>query len=332
LPEQNEPRAVPRAFWSGTITFGLVSIPVDLFAAVHARETSMRMVDEKGRPLGRRYYSEDDKELAEEQIVRGYETDSGEMVLITDAELDAAAPEMSRDIELKRFVPLDDIPPAYFQRPYFLVPSGRSTKAYHLLAETMSRAGKVGIGSFVMRGHEYLVAIISEAGILRAETLRFADELRSPEDVGLPKIAKAPAKRVSAFVKAIEGLTQDRLDLSELSDRYAKALRKLAEAKEKRGEDVVSATALEDEEGPSGAEVVDLMKILRERLAAAKPPSRAGPRAHEPPAGKAKASGDERLEHLSRDELYERAKALHIPDRSKMSKAELIDALRADGR
>jgi DNA end-binding protein Ku len=203
LPEPNEQRAVPRAFWSGTITFGLVSIPVDLFAAVHGRDTSMKMVDEKGRPLGRQYYSEDDRKLTDEHIVRGYETDSGEMVVITDAELDAAAPELSRDIELKRFVPL-----AYFQRPYFLVPSGRSTKAYHLLAETMKRAGRVGIGSFVMRGHEYLVAIISDGGVLRAETVHFADELRSPEDMGLPKRAKVPAKETlikSRTVRCVRG-------------------------------------------------------------------------------------------------------------------------------
>jgi DNA end-binding protein Ku len=331
LPKRNEQRPAPRAFWSGTITFGLVSIPVDLFAAVHGRETAMRMVDEKGQPLGRRYYSEGGQELSDEQIVRGYETDTGELVVITDAELDAAAPEMSRDIELKRFVPLEDISPAYFERPYFLVPSGRSTKAYHLLAETMKRAGRVGIGSFAMRGHEYLVAIISDAGILRAETLRFADELRSPEDIGLPKVAKPPAKRVNAFIRAIERLTQDQLDLDELSDRYAKALRKLAETKGRRGEDVISVTALEDEEGSSGAEVIDLMKILRERLGAAKPSTRAGPREQELIDGKPKTSGDENLENLSRDELYERAKALDIPARSKMSKARLIDALRAHG-
>jgi DNA end-binding protein Ku len=183
-----------------------------------------------------------------------------------------------------------------------------------------------------MRGHEYLVAIISDAGILRAETLRFADELRAPEDIGLPKIAKAPAKRVNAFAKAIEGLTQDRFDLGELSDRYAQALRQLAEAKEKRGEDLVPASGLEDEEESAGAEVVDLVKILRERLAAAPPSARAGPRAREPAAGKARTSGDEGLEDLSKDELYERAKALDIPERSKMSKARLIDALRARGR
>ena len=102
------------------------------------------------------------------------------------------------------------------------------------------------IRSFVMRGHEYLIAIISDAESCAAQTLRFADELRSREDIGLPKIAKAPAKRVKRIVKVVVGLTQDRLDLNELSDRYAKALHKLAEAKEKRGEDVVSTTGLED--------------------------------------------------------------------------------------
>ena len=123
-------------------------------------------------------------------------------------------------------------------------------------------------------------------------------------------------------------MTQDRLDLGELSDRYAQALRQLAEAKEKRGEDVVPVTGLEDEEESSGAEVVDLVKILRERLAAGTASARAGPRARTG-AGEAKPRRDESLEDLSREELYERAKALDIRDRSKLSKAKLIAALRA---
>jgi DNA end-binding protein Ku len=177
------------------------------------------------------------------------------------------APEMTRDIELRRFVPLEQIPPTYFQRPYFLAPSGRSTKAYHLLAETMESTGRVGIGSFVMRGHEYLAAILSEGGLLRAATLRHADELRSPADIGLPKPKKAPSKQTSEFAKAIATLTRDALDMDELSDRYAGAISKVVAEKEKKAKDVVKTAGAELEDtDAAGADVLDLMKVLRQRL------------------------------------------------------------------
>jgi DNA end-binding protein Ku len=329
LPERKREQAAPvRAFWSGTIAFGLVNIPVDLFAAVRTRRTSMKMVDRKGRPLGRQYYCpEDGKKLNAESIVRGYETEDGEMVVVTDEELEAIAPEMTRDIDLRRFVPLEQIPPTYYQRPYFLAPSGRSTKAYHLLAETMERTGRVGIGSFVMRGHEYLVAILSEGGLLRAETLRFADELRSPQDVGLPRSGKAPAKRVNELMRAIAELTRDALDMNELSDRYAGAIHELAEDKRRKERDVVEVSArAEDEDAETeGAEVIDLVKLLRERLS-----SKAKVSTAEHPGGWAKGSPHD-LGKLSKQALYERAQALDIPKRSQMGKAELIKAIRKAG-
>ena len=122
---------------------------------------------------------------------------AGKMVEITDEEFESVAPEMSGDIELRNFVPLEQIPPMYFQKPYFLAPSGKSAKAYHLLAATMERTGRVGIGSFVMRGHEYLVAIVSDNGVLRADTLRYADEIRRRETIGLPKPSKVQAREKS---------------------------------------------------------------------------------------------------------------------------------------
>jgi DNA end-binding protein Ku len=217
LPEREHTQAAPRALWSGTITFGLVSIPVDLFPAVRGRRTSMKMVDAKGRPLGREYYSEEDDNLTQDELVRGYATDDGEMVIVTDEELESIAPEMTRDIELRRFVPRDAIPPPYFNRPYFLAPSGRSQKAYQLLAQTMQRTGRAGIGTFVMRGHPYLVAILSEGSVLRAETLRFAAEIRSAQDLGLPKRTKPPKKDEKRFSEAIASLMRDELDMDELS-------------------------------------------------------------------------------------------------------------------
>jgi DNA end-binding protein Ku len=282
LPERAHRQASsPRAFWSGTIAWGLVSIPVDLFPAVRGRKTSMKMVDPKGRPLGRQYYSAEDDHVTQEELVRGFKADDGEMVAVTDEELESIAPEMTRDIELRRFVPREEIAPPYFNRPYFLAPSGRSQKAYQLLAQTMSQTGRVGIGTFVMRGKQYLVAILSEGNVLRAETLRFAAELRSPKDIGLQKRPKLAKKDVRRFSEAIESLTRDKLDLDELSDEYAAALRQLAEKKAKKGKDVVDPRGEPEDAEEGGAEVIDLMKILKQRLgttAAARPAKKATPK------------------------------------------------------
>ena len=318
---EHEPHAPVRAFWSGTITFGLVSIPVDFYAAVHGRRTSMKMVDAQGRPLGREYYSEEhERGLASDELVRGYETEDGKMVVVTDEELESVAPEMTRDIDLRRFVPKDEIAPSYYRRPYFLAPAGGSSKAYNLLARTMAKTGRVGIGTFVMRGHQYLVAILSDGAVLRAETLRFADELRSAHDIGLPKREKPPADEVKRFARAIEALERDALDSDELSDRYAAQIEALAQKKEKKREDIVDiAAAEEEEEAEGGGEVIDLMKLLKDRVGKVRTEGSRG------------KSGPESLEKLSKEELYERAQALKIPGRSRMDKDELVAALRKAG-
>jgi DNA end-binding protein Ku len=264
----DEPGARVRPLWSGTITFGLVSIPVELVTAVRPRQTAMKLVDKSGHALGREYHcSKEDKKLTQDELVRGYETDSGKMVVITDEEFEAVAPEMSGDIELRNFVPLDQIPPIYFNRPYFLAPAGKSAKAYHLLTATMEKTGRVGIGNFVMRGHEYLVAIIADNGVLRADTLRYADEIRTPESIGLGKRSKPTAAKVTQFTKVIADLTRTDLDVAELQDQEARALEELAQAKQKDDDDVIHRRGLEEadaEEG--GAKVIDLMAVLRKSL------------------------------------------------------------------
>jgi DNA end-binding protein Ku len=259
-----------RPIWSGTITFGLVSIPVDLLSAIRPRQTAMKLVDKSGHPLGRRYHcSKEGKKLDKDDLVRGYETTDGKVVEITDQEFESVAPEMSGDIELRNFVPLEQIPPIYFQKPYFLAPSGKSAKSYHLLAATMQRTGRVGIGSFVMRGHEYLVAIVSDNGVLRADTLRYADEIRTAESVGLPKRSKVRATKVNQLAKEIDELTRRELDMTELRDEDADALKELVEAKQKDEKSVIHRTGLEDAEpeaAEGGAKIIDLMAILRKSL------------------------------------------------------------------
>lgn len=259
-----------RSLWSGTISFGLVSIPVELLSAVRPRQTAMKLVDKSGHPLGRQYRcSKEGKKLDQDELVRGYETDAGQRVEITDEEFESVAPEMSADIDLRNFVPLEQIPPLYFQKPYFLAPSGKSAKAYHLLAATLQKTGRAGIGSFVMRGHEYLVAIVVDNGVLRADALRYADEIRTPESIGLPKPAKAAAKKVAQFAKDIDELTRNELDIPEMADKDAAALQDLAEAKHKQDDNVIHVSGLEEAEqeaNEGGAKIIDIMAVLRRSL------------------------------------------------------------------
>jgi DNA end-binding protein Ku len=318
VPDADElPDEAPtRPFWSGTITFGLVSVPVNVMAAYRPDRASLRMVSPDGRPLSRRYFaSRDDTPLDWEDIVRGYEIEKDTFVVVEDDELERLAPERTRDIDLRVFVKLSDIDPKYFERAYYLTPGGQSTKAYRLLARVMEETERAGIATFVMRAKEYLVAIIAENGILRAETLRFADEIRSVEDIGLPDPVKPKATDVRRIEKAVEALTEDSLDREELVDRSARRLNQLVARKAKAGEDVVEIeTPSEEGEG----RVLDLIEVLNRSLkgAAAKRAGRAG------------SAGGSDLEELSRSDLYDRAKRLDIPGRSGMSKKELVAAIR----
>jgi DNA end-binding protein Ku len=266
LPEdQEEQTSSTRPFWSGTITFGLVSIPVSLFPANRSGGVSLRMLSPEGKPLSRRYYSEKTgRDLDPDELVRGYEIEKERYVIVTDEELDRLAPEKSRDIDLRRFVPADSVPPRYFERGYFLSPAGGSTKAYKLLAKTMEDTGRAGIATFVMRGKEYLVAILAENGILRAETLRFHDEIRSAEDVGLPTKPKIPAKAVRDFEKIIDSASEEDVDKKDLEDQDAQRLLKIVSEKRKKTKNVVT---VEQEEAEETSNVVDLLEVLKRSLA-----------------------------------------------------------------
>jgi len=237
---------------------------VDLYPAVRSGRAGLRMLCPDGVPLSRRYYSpESGKELDDDEMVRGYEIDKGKYVIVTDEELERLEPEKSRDIDLRRFVKKEEIEPIYFERAYFLAPAGGSVKAYQLLAETMEKSGRAGIATFVMRGKEYLVAILAENGILRAETMRFADEVRSPKDLGLPRPSRISKTAVRRFEKLIQTRSAKELSRDELRDEQTERLMNLVERKMSRHKDVVEAEVAE--RGP--ARVVDLMEVLKKSLA-----------------------------------------------------------------
>jgi DNA end-binding protein Ku len=270
-----------RSFWSGSITFGLVTVPVALYAATRPRGVGMRMVAPDDAPVQRRYVcSKDEQPLDGDEIVRGYEIEKGKFVVVTDEELEAIAPRKSREIDLRLFVDRDAINPMYFERAYFLVPAGGTNKAYRLLAEVMESRRQAGIATFVMRAKEYLVAILAENGILRAETLRFHNELRTPADVGLPEPAKVPAAEAKKFETQI-GRRTKKLDLEEFLDEHAERLEKVVKKREGQKDHVLKLAEERDPESESGGEVVDLMAILSRSLGESgrRPAKKAAPKA-----------------------------------------------------
>lgn len=329
----DERRSGPAVFWSGTLSFGLVTVPVGLLPANRPDRISLRMLDEDGTPLDREYWCpREERPIEGDEIVRGYEIEPGEFIVVTDEELEGLEPEKSRDIDLREFVERDAVDPTYFERGYFLAPSGDSTKAYRLLAEAMERADRAGIGTFVMRGREYLVAILSENGVLRAETLRFADETRTPEDVGLPEQEKPDPEALREIVGEIGELEAGELDEAELENPEAERLLDLVAKKRESREDVVEAP--EPAAPAEDARVMDLMAALQRRMRGDDGGDRSsvGEGDDRPPAGQGDGgvpdSAGEGLETRTKDELYELAREQDIQGRSRMSKQELIRALR----
>lgn len=314
----------PRPFWSGTISFGLVSVPVSLFPAYRHVKKGLRMLDKNGIPLSRRFYCpEHQTEVHSEHILRGYPIDEDEYVIVRDDELEALAPEKSRDIDLTKFVPRDQLPPELFDRAYFLTPDGDSNKAYRLLVEVMQRQDRAGIATFVMRGKEYLIAIIAENGMLRAETLRFADEVRSPETVGLSEVETPSKDAVSKFAKGIKKHRNGGFDRDALHDRSHPKLMQLVEKKYRRKEDVAVAghAAASEDDAAGGEPSVDLLETIRRSMQQESTNGNGKPH-------NAKSAGNGSLEKRSKQQLYETAQDLDIAGRNQMSKDQLIRAIR----
>jgi len=224
------------------------------------------MIGPDGEPLARKYYEEKSgKDLDADQMIRGYEVDKDKFVTVTDEELERLAPEKTRDIDLSRFVKEEAIPPVYFERGYYLAPAGSSEKAYRLLAEAMKERGVVGIATFVMRGKERVVAIISDRGILRAETMRFPDEIRSFKAVGLPEKKDVKAATVKKFEALIKKKAKKTFTPSK--DEETAELLKLVKKRQSKPSNVVQ---IKDYQREKEGEVVDLVQVLKRSLAGRK--------------------------------------------------------------
>jgi DNA end-binding protein Ku len=259
-----------RGLWSGTLSFGLVAVPLRMVSAVRDRDIHFHEIDEKtGERIEiRRTCEKDEKEIPWEQVGHGYELD-GKQVVLSDEELSAAAPERTRTIEIEQFVALDAIDPAHFNHPYFLLPDSESEgviRAYRLLRDAMSSTEQVAIGRVVLRSKEYLVAVRERDGLLSITTMLFADEIRDPMSVPAVPSGRVGAPRrgeVDQALKIIGAMSRD-YDPTRYKDCHRSRLMKIIQAKRRTGE--VEIPAVEPEPDP----VPNLMAALKESLARVK--------------------------------------------------------------
>jgi DNA end-binding protein Ku len=258
-----------RAIWSGSISFGLLNVPVKLYSAVSKQTVRFRELreDDGARIRHKRVAESDGKEVPYEKIVKGYEYAPDQYVVLSRDELSELDPKRTRAIEIQDFVDLDDIDPIYFEQPYYLGPDKGAERAYALLVQAMKDARKVAVARFVLRNKEHLAAIRPMQDVLTLTTMRFHDEVSSPQDLDGEVFEEAkpkkPEKRELEMAKQlIESLTSD-FKPDQYRDEYREELLDLLERKA-AGKEVVSAPS----EEPKPTKAPDLMAALEESLAA----------------------------------------------------------------
>ena len=259
---------MPRSLWSGSLSFGLVNVPVVMVTAVRDLDLHFRQLHEPdGAPIEvQRWCSKEDVEVPYEEIAHAFEFDDGSQVVITDEELEAIEPRRTRTIDIEQFVDLEEVDPIYFDHPYYLLPAGSddgSARAYRLLVEVMQRTGRAAVGRFVMRAKEYLAIVRAQDRALMLSTMLFADEVRETKDIeaATQKAHKPPAAQLKAAVAVIEELSAD-WEPDEWKDRYRRRLQDVVSRKRK-GKTIKAPEPREA--APEAAP--DLMAALEQTLA-----------------------------------------------------------------
>lgn len=256
-----------RSLWKGTVSFGLVTIPVGLFTAVREKSVHFHLLSEDGSCRLRRklFCPETGEEYDFADTARGYEVAPDQYVIVTEEEFDRLKPESGRTIEIEEFVDLAAIDPIYFDRTYYLAPLESGAKPYRLLVRAMEEAGKVGLARFTMRQKEYLAAIRVKEGALMLETMHYAEEVVPAEDVeDLPGDVELDAKQTKVAVNLIEALSGP-FEPEKYRNEYQETLRGLLE-KKAEGDKLEVATSEERKPG----KVIDLMDALEKSVEAAK--------------------------------------------------------------
>jgi DNA end-binding protein Ku len=316
---------MPRALRTGSISFGLVNVPVQLVSAARDLDYHFNELHEKDkvRIEQRRFCSDEDVEVMFEEVAHSYDLD-GKQVIVTDAELASVEPRKTRTIDIEAFVELADVDPLYFDHPYLVSPAGESEgtlRAYRLLVEVMGSTERAALGRFVMRTKEYLAVLRARDGALTLSTMLFHDEIRPTKPI--PTGGQKPAKKqLDQAIALIDALATD-WDPENYEDCYRERLRRVIEDKRKRR----TIEAPEPEKEPPAAP--DLMEALQRALDNVK--AGRDVRADANGDGDGSSNGDGNLDELSRDDLLARAKKEDIRGRTKMSKKQLVDALSERG-
>lgn len=283
-----------RAIWSGTISFGLLNVPVKLYSAVSRKTIRFNELREsdKARVKHKRVAEGTDEEVSYDEIIKGYEITKGNYATFSRDELSELDPAKTRSIDIQDFVEIGEIDPIYFENPYYLGPADGAEKAYSLLARAMESSGRAAIARFVLRNRENLAAIRASDGVLTMTTMRFADEVIAPSELddvlpqSRPKVAK---KEVDMAEKLIESLT-GAFDATSYKDTYREELLTRIEQKAE-GKDVVQTSS----EEPEPTKAPDLMAALEESIAAVrgdkpKAETKTKPKAKKPAAKKKTAA------------------------------------------
>jgi DNA end-binding protein Ku len=266
-PEERSPakKALGRPVWGGTISFGLINIPVQLYMGVRRKDIRFHMLHEKDktRVQQKLFCPAEGKEVPRDEVVKGYELGGDQHVVIESEELEALAPKASHTIELSSFIDMNRIDPLYFDKPYYVMPGERGAKAYELLREALEAQKKVALGKFVMRNKEYVGVLRPLKNILCLETLHFADEVILVDEIDWtgPQVSVSDAERKVAE-QLVESLSAD-FEPGTLHDDYREALKQLI-ARKAEGGGVVRSSETKRAESP---QVIDLMAALKKSLA-----------------------------------------------------------------
>ncbi|MBI5200229.1 MAG: Ku protein [Elusimicrobia bacterium] len=279
---------MPRPVWKGSLSFGLVSIPIHLYPAERREELSFDLLDKRDMaPVGyRKINKKTGKPVEKEDIVKAYALEEGRYVTVDEEELRRADPEKTQRVDFEAFVKLEEIDPAYFDKPYYAEPAAKADKAYALLREALERTGRAGIGRIVMRTRAYLCAVFPTGPLLTVDLLRFSRELKNAAQLRLPPLALGSLKVSEAELKMAERLIADLAAPwrpATLRDDYRERVLELIRKKAETG--VVEAAPLPKEaEGAPPGDIMDLLKrsVAQAHGAKGRAPSRGrgGPMLH----------------------------------------------------
>jgi DNA end-binding protein Ku len=269
-----------RAIWKGSISFGLVNIPIGLYPATRRDEVSFRQLRKTDlSPINYKRVAEvDQKEVPWEEIVKGYEYEKGQFVVITEEDFKRANIEATQTVEITDFVELDEIDPMFFDKPYYLEPQKGGKKAYALLRDTLKETGKVGIAKVVIKTKQHLAAVKPKDNALVLELMHFGHELLEPNELDLPKEEAVGKKELDMAKALVESMT-DKWEPDKYQDEYSNELLKVIDEKVKAGGELPKAKGTK---AKPATNVVDLVAILKKSIEenTGKPKKKSGDHSH----------------------------------------------------